>query len=353
MEGPAETRRALDDMHDSPEELEPSHPLGDALLLCRELLGPCHDGAASRAADSGRRRATLAFWSAASGAAAVILAIVALALSAAGKMPAGAARPLEIVQAAAAAACFLLLGARALTASKSKWVADLARVERCRAQKFRFLLDPSLWSRRGQEAQERTAALRAEAEGIAALASDGVGEWVSADTIPVVRTIPVGSGIDPHTVHTLMDYYQARRIDPQLARLSREAEAAGALGSTVSPGGLLAVSAAVVLAEGALAAATKGGAALIGPGLAAALVALAASLPFAGAVLSAWASRSAADRERRRSRARHRALSDLSERLQKVSGAEAIFRELGFCEDVLEAEGRERLRAAVEGGWLA
>ena len=353
MEGPAEPRRALDDMHDSPEELETAHPLGDALRLCRELLVPCHDGAAARAAELGRRRATLALWAAASGAAAVILSIAALALSAAGKMPASTARVLPIVQAAAAAACFLLLGARAVAGSKSKWVADLARVERCRAAKFRFLLDPSLWSRRGHEAQERTAGLRAEAEGLAALASAGVAEWVSADTIPVVRTIPVGSGIDPHTVHTLMDYYQARRIDPQLARLSREAESAGALGSIVSPGALLAASVAVVLAEGVLAAATKSGAALIGPGLSAALVAVAASLPFAGAVLFAWASRSATDRDRRRSRARHRALSDLSERLQKVSGAEAIFRELGFCEDVLEAEGRESLRAAVEGGWLA
>ena len=156
---------------------------GVALQLCREILVPCHDSAAGRAAESGRRRATLALWSAASGAAAVILSIVALALSAAGKMPAGAARPLEIVQAAAAAACFLLLGARALAGRRSAWIADLARVERCRTAKFRFLLDPSLWSRRGQEAQERTAALRAEAEDIAAFGPSGAAEWASADTI--------------------------------------------------------------------------------------------------------------------------------------------------------------------------
>lgn len=350
MEGPAEPRRAPDDMHDAPEELEPAHPLGVALQLCREILVPCHDSAAGRAAESGRRRATLALWAAALGAVAVILSIAALALLAAGKMPAGAARPLEIVQAVAAAASFLLLGARAVAGRRSAWIADLARVERCRTSKFRFLLDPSLWSRRGQEAQERTAALRAEAEGIAAFGPSGAAEWASADTIPVVRTIPVGSAIDPHTVHTLMDYYQARRIDPQLARLSREAESARGLAAVVTPGGLLTVSVALVLAAGVLAAATKGGAALIGPGLFAGLVALAASLPFAGAAFSAWDSRSATDRERRRARARRRALSDLSERLQKVSGAEAIFRELGFCEDVLEAEGRERLRAAVEGG---
>ena len=45
-----------------------------------------------------------------------------------------------------------------------------------------------------------------------------------------------------------------------------------------------------------------------------------------------------------------RGVEPLSDRLQKVSGAEAIFRELGFCEDVLESEGRDRLRSALEGG---
>jgi hypothetical protein len=35
-----------------------------------------------------------------------------------------------------------------------------------------------------------------------------------------------------------------------------------------------------------------------------------------------------------------------------VSGAEAIFRELGFCEDVLEAEGRDRIRRDLSAGWV-
>jgi hypothetical protein len=144
-----------------------------------------------------------------------------------------------------------------------------------------------------------------------------------------------------------MDYYQARRIDPQLARLSAEGKPGSGIFSILAPGGILAASVVVVFAQGALLAPSRP---LIGTGLSAGLVALAAALPFAGAALVAWTARGTAARESRRALARHRALADLSDRLQKVSGAEAIFRELGFCEDLLEAEGRDRLRCAVEGG---
>jgi len=342
MERPAEPPRAPDDMHDAPDELDPAHPLGEALLLCREQLGSLHDGAAARIARARERRRKLG--ASAAAALAVALALGALAASAAGKMPAGAARPVAIAQIAAAAACFGLMGASA--AGKAKRLADLARVERCRSAKFRFLLDPALWSRRGREAQDRAEEFRGEAQRIAALGPEGAAEWISTDTFPVVRTIPVGSAIDPHTVHTLMDYYQARRIDPQRARLAAEGKPGSGPSSIVTPGGVLAVSVAVVLAQGALLAPTH---ALAGAGLAAGLVALAAELPFAAAALAAWTSRGTTARERRRAAARHRALEGLSDRLQRVSGAEAIFRELGFCEDVLEAEGRDRLRAALEG----
>jgi hypothetical protein len=345
MEIPAESPRAPDDMHDSPEELDPAHPLGEALQFCREQLGAIHDGAAARIAHTRERRRTLAAWSASAGALAVAISLGALASSAAGKMPAGAARPLAIAQAAAAAASFGLMGVAA--SGKAKRTSDLARVERCRSAKFRFLLDPALWSRRGREAQDRTEEFRGEAQRIGALGPAGVAEWVSADTIPVVRTIPVGSAIDPHTVHTLMDYYQTRRIDPQLARLAADGKPGSGPFSSVTAGGILAASVAVVLAQGALSAPARP---LIGTGLSAGLGVLAGALPFVGAAVVAWTSQGATARERRRARARHRALADLSDRLQKVSGAEAIFRELGFCEDVLEAEGRDRLRAAVEGG---
>ncbi len=352
--GPAEKAadapRVPDEMHDAPEELAAGHPLRDALALCRELLEARYDGAAVRAAETAQRRNRLAFWAAVAGSASVIAAVVELAFAAAGHLPPGAQRPLAALEALAALACFLLLGARAVGARTKAWLADRVRVERCPAAKFRFLLDPALWSRRGHEAQERIDQLRSEAAIVTAAGPEALSEWLAADTIPVVRSIPVGSGIDPHTVHTLMDYYQGRRLDPHLARLAREASAGPRTGAASVTGSLYLASVACVLIEAALR--IGGGAgADVHPEATAALVALAAALPFAGAALLAvLRSRAVSDGER--AAARHRALGELSERLQKVSGAEAIFRELGFCEDVLESESRDRLRRDLASGWL-
>ena len=151
-----------------------------------------------------------------------------------------------------------------------------------------------------------------------------------------------------------MDYYQARRIDPQLARLSREAESARGLASIVTPDGLLTVSVALVLAAGALAAATKGGAALIGPSLFAGLVALAASLPRRRGVLGRLPARRGPPRAR--GAAPGARTSGTSAARKRSSGAR-------FCEDVLGpkagnasrrrrladvAASAPRLRAAVD-----
>jgi len=340
--------RVLDNMHDGPEELATGNPLHEPLSLCRELLVPCHDAAAVRAAETGRRRAALGVWGAAFGAVAVALAVVSMAWAAAGKRPAGAAGPLAAAEAAAAFASLALLAARGIVARKSAWLADRARVERCRQAKFRLLLDPSLWSRRGDEAHERVEHFRAEAGALASLGPDGASEWVEIDSIPTARTIPVGSGIDPHSVHTLMDYYQARRIDPQLARLAAEGGRGAGSALVPPPAGLLAASVAGVLAAGILGSmpATRGSAWSF------AIVAVAVLLPFAAAALRAASLASLSESARRRTRARRAALAELSGRLQKVSGAEAIFRELGFCEDVLESEGRDRIRRDLDAGWI-
>ncbi|HWC64643.1 MAG TPA: hypothetical protein VG777_01070, partial [Thermoanaerobaculia bacterium] len=88
-----------------------------------------------------------------------------------------------------------------------------------------------------------------------------------------------------------------------------------------------------------------------GGGWPAALVAAAVLLPFVAAALRAAAG-AGAEAARRRAGARHAALAELSGRLQKVAGAEAIFRELGFCEDVIESEGRDRVRRDLDAGWI-
>jgi len=338
----------LDDMHDGPEELAAGHPLHEALALCRELLGSCHDAAAARAAASSRRRSLLGAWAAGAAALAVVLAIFSTTWAARGSRPPGAERPLAIASAVAAAASLVLLAARGVLASRRVWVAERVRVERCREAKFRFLLDPSLWSRRGDESSERVGQFRQDAATIASAGPEAAAAWGESDAIPTARTIPVGSGIDPHTVHTLMDYYQARRIDPQLARLAREGEGVRGGNPFPPPAGVLAACVSFVLAGAVLALLPSTRAGVL-PSL---LVAAALALPFAAAALRAAPLPGSSESRRRRARARHRALAELSGRLQKVSGAEAIFRELGFCEDVLEAEGRDRIRHDLAAGWI-
>ena len=339
--------RVLDDMHDGPGELAPGHPLHEALALCRDLLGSCHDAAAARVAESARRRATLGAWAGGAAAVAALIAVVSTVGTASTGRPPAADRAFAFGAAAAALASLVVLGLRGVVAPRRAWLADRVRMERCRRAKFRFLLDPSLWSRRGDEAKERVEQLRADAAAIAALGPGGAEEWAAADAVPAARTIPVGSGIDPHTVHTLMDYYQARRIDPELARLAAESASAGSDPLRPGPAVVLGASVAAILLAELLrlfsAAGAKTSAVVLG---------LALFLPFAAAALRTLpAGRLRA--ARRRSLARHRALAELSERLQKVSGAEAIFRELGFCEDVLDGEGRDALRRDLASGWLA
>ena len=340
--------RVLDDMHDGPDELAPGHPLHEALSLCRELLGPCHDAAAARTAETARRRAVFGAWAAGAAALAVVLAVVSTTWAAAGTRPPGAERPLAVAAAAAALAGLFLLAVRGVLSPRRAWLTDRARVERCRQAKFRFLLDPSLWSRRGDESRERVEQFRAEAASAAALGPGAAAEWAGGDAIPTARTIPVGSGIDPHTVHTLMDYYQARRIDPQLARLDRESAAGGDGPLRPAPAAVLGASVVGVLAAEILGLlpATRGR--VFSP----VLLGIAVALPFLAAALRAARLGSGSDSARRRARARHRALAELSGRLQKVSGAEAIFRELGFCEDVLESEARDGMRRDLAAGWL-
>jgi len=342
--GPAGATLFPEEMHDDLAEWGPGHPLHDALSLCREVLGPAYDAAAARASGTERRRSSLALGATAAGAAALVLAITQLAFAAAGRLAAAAAGPLAWAAGLLALASLVLLAARAAGPRRKGWLADRAAVERCRSAKFRFLLDPALWSRRGSEAEERAEQFRAEAAALARPGPDTFSSWIASDTVPVARAIGVGSGIDPHTVHTLMDYYQARRLDPQLGRLARESAAK----STVAPsaGLVFGASVALVLVQAALVVG-----AAVRPGLRLALIAAAAALPFAGAVWGAIARRSAPPAPERAG-ARHRALSELSQRLQKVSGSEAIFRELGFCEDVLESEGRDRLRRDLAAGWL-
>jgi hypothetical protein len=337
------------DMDDLPEALSSAYPLHEALLLSQQLLLATHDRSDRDAARLEARWRNLTLWSSWAGAAALSLLAVQISLPALVAAPSAVlTNAIRIGEAAAVVVALAALAWGAIAAVPKKAILDRHRAERCRLLKFRFLIDPNLWTRRGNESSDRRERFRSDAGEIEALTAGRLEEWASKDTVAFAPTLPVGSGIDPHTVLTLVDYYQEHRLNPALDRLSH------AIVRSTSRERLRQASSALFFAAVALAGVhvflespfvdlvpIPRDARTIWSAIAAAV---AVALPAVG--MAVWLSRNGAGlaADRARVSGMHHALSELSARLQKASGAEAIFRELGFCEDVLESHHREWLR---------
>jgi hypothetical protein len=342
------------DMDDSPEALAPAYPLHEALLLSQQLLVSTHERSDHEAARLASRVRNLNLWSSWAGVAALALIAVETSLSAlVGTPSAGLASSIRIGEGAAAVTALGALAWGAFGSASKKAILERHRAERCRLLKFRFLIDPNLWTRRGKEASERRERFQGDAGEIQSLTADRLDEWASRDTVTFAPTLPVGSGIDPHTVHTLVDYYQERRLNPHLEGLRL------AIGKSSARDGLRQVVSSLFFAAVALAAVHVF---LELPFLdlaspprvprtiwSAVAAAIAVVLPAVALALRLSRKGSAFDADRARLAGMRHSLSELSARLQKASGAEAIFRELGFCEDVLETHHREWLRAMPTG----
>jgi len=79
---------------------------------------------------------------------------------------------------------------------------------------------------------------------------------------------------------------------------------------------------------------------------------LAASLPVCGAGIRVIRGVLEFGRNASRYESTHYVLLALSERLRVADNPERVFREIGFCEQVLEAESREWVRLLVEAEWF-
>ncbi len=353
-ENPVPPRNGRSDVDDPPEALTSSYPLHDALAMSRELLVPIHDRSSREASRLAARFRSLTLWSVGAGFAALALLALEISLPAWMSVPTAAAA--NALRAGEAAAAVLALGAciwNAAAGASRKSVLELHRAERCRLLKYRFLVDPNVWTHRGSESQERRERFRRDAGEIQTLTADRLADWASRDTVAFAPTLPVGSGIDTHTVHTLVDYYQERRLDPRLEELGR------AIGGSPARDGFVRLSSALFFAAVALVAVhlfldlpfvALASAPRVPRAVWSAVAAvLAVVLPALAIALRLSRAASGFASDRARLAGAHHALSELSGRLQKASGAEAIFRELGFCEDVLETHHREWLRARLGG----
>lgn len=353
-----------DDMDDSA-DMPASHPLVDALEHCREHLVPAYKMADEKAVGFQRKyrgRARNVAWL---GAAAVILAELQL-LGFTVKLdenPPWAFIPAQIwhfivghvtlLQNSLAAIEILEVGLMVWLvlggmkdSLKEEWLLERFRAERLRLLKFNFLLRPELWSGHPHEIEGCKQFLADRVRDITTATHASLECWISQGTVPAVHPAPVG-GVGAVALHELEDYYRRKRLHYQMDYISGavkrylERDQKTRLAAPVLFFGSVAfvlVHAAVELANG--------------ENLGKLFIFLAAALPALGAGYRSIRSAHESARNASRDESNHYILSKLSDRLRSAPDAAAAFREMGFCEQIFEANHREWMRLMVEAEWF-
>ena len=240
---------------------------------------------------------------------------------------------------------------------QQKWFLARYRAERLRLLKFHFLTRAALWSDDDLSAEDCCQGLAAEVEETMASSFATLEYWETQGTLPEVVIAPV---LPEEEWADLQHYYRNKRLMAQISYLADAIERNWQRNDKTRtwPSVLFFGSIAFVLAHICVELAgwrTAGGAdgVLGADGLVGKVVLLvAATLPVCGAGIRAIRGVLEYGRNASRYEATHNVLVKLSERLRGAKDAAGVFREIGFCEQILEADLREWLRLMVEAEWF-
>ncbi|HEX2171800.1 MAG TPA: DUF4231 domain-containing protein [Dehalococcoidia bacterium] len=334
---------AYDDMTDTPEDLASWPALSEILALCRDTVTAAYLRADAKALRNQRRHRLITVFAIVFGTLAVLLAVVQLSHLIDATWPAS----LEAL-AAIIAAVSVTLG---LVASQQiNWLVERHKAERCRLLKYRFLIDPALWTGATARA-ERIATLRAELAEIEGLRRSGLHHWIEEDELPEVPDFRAGTLPDRATLTVLTDYYLRKRLDVQAkffedrARrnvrqdaLTRRLPPALFFGSVLAALGHFSYD----LATGDHGAST----------ISVLLIVLAVVLAVIGAGVRTFRGAHEFARNTNRFRAKYIALSHLRDRLRHETDPASVCRDLWYSEQILESEHREWLRLMIDAEWF-
>ena len=335
-----------DDMVDPPEVLAPGHPLSEPLQICRDTVAVAYRRFDAEARGKERHHRLITLGGALFGTAAVLLAILQLA----NLLPKEMLGPIEFGAAvlALASVALGLLGGR-----QAGWLLARHKSERFRLLKYSFLRDPSLWSGDRTSATLREDRLRHEVAEIENLSRHDLHRWIEADQIPDMPAAAPGAASDPASVRALADYYLQRRLRTQqeyfASRLHRN-ESHDRRTRSLPP---------LLFFASVAAAFAHFGYSRLGEyfggynyTLSSLLTVLAAGLAVIGAGLRTYRGAHEFSRNSTRFRAKLVALRHVGERLEHQTDPVAIYRELWYCEQILESEHREWLRLMSDAEWF-
>jgi hypothetical protein len=326
-----------------------AHRLLSLLIHCAHVIEPSFkkaDGEVSR-----RRDLYLSFarWAAWLGASAVLFAIGQLSNLTSNNWVERRMFPTLEFSLAAAAVLVALVGLGGTV--QEKWFVARYRAERLRHLKFDFLLRPVLWSGDEEAAEDCRQGLDAEVKMIVASEFANVESWMLQGTVPQVAA---AARLPEEEWTVFRDYYRNKRLAGQIDYLAGAKERNSELNnrSRTWPTVLFFGSIAFVLAHFCVDLVNwRTGS---GPDDLVGKVALmvAAGLPVCGAGIRVFRGVFEYGRNAARSTATHGVLLDLSERLRRANGSSEVFREISFCEQVMEADLREYLRLMVSAEWF-
>ena len=314
--------------------------------LDAEVTGPFEE--ADRLALASQRSFRWVTWCATTfGTISILLSIGNLVLTLLGAS--GFARPIFIAQVVT-----LLITAAAVLRGlfayrHENWLLERCRAEQLRAIKFLHLLDPGLWSDDERERQAWQARVRADVERARALRYEDIAAIAGREEVPGLPDpvpAPNAAGMD-----ALVNYYDRKRLAPQRAYFLRASNDRAHMGARALP---LFFFGAVFLEvlQAVLTAAFNATGTVFFSTTSSWLAGAAIAIPALWAGIRTQQGARESSRNATRSRARHAALTQLSERLLSARGhpSEAIWT-MRLAEFVLLVDQREWLRLLREAEW--
>jgi hypothetical protein len=346
-----------DDMHDT--EIPGSQPLHNALLCVQATLTPAFDCADTAALRYQRRHRFLLTFAAICGTLAISLAILQLSelFNSVWLLP---------VEAFAAFFAAVAVSFGLIAALQRNWLLERHKAERLRMLKFRFLIDPSLWSGNATEIEACRDRLAGEVAEIERMTSEQLEEWIGDDVIvDAPSNWPTGSVMEAH--RALIAYFQRKRFDVQLRYFQERVRGNTRLDvwtrralpvffflSIVAALGHFIIDLVARDTDNMAEAAARSLSTSTIDGtttLSVWLIVLAAGLPVVAAGVRTIRMAQEPARNRKRYLAKKQGLDHLVQSLPKRTESLRVFHDLWYAEQIFEAEHREWLRLMMEAEW--
>jgi hypothetical protein len=251
----------------------------------------------------------------------------------------------EFLAAVAAVVAVVIFGI--LVALPRKWLLERERAERCRFEKFGFLISPEAWS--------DPSIVRKAVKAINALKPQDLKRLAEGEDKAFEATsVGAAARIDEATLDQLVDYYREKRLCLQLRYFERQAKRRFWWDRFTRdlPIAFFFLSIAMALMHFIYDLSMRLSQNEVDKRVSFALIVLAACLPVIGAAVRTFRMAHEFGRNTLRFRATSNELKQLLDRLQKEADPQAKLEILHKTERALQAEHREWLRLMIEAEWF-